>query len=276
MRHRRRYGKSNKEYGRERAKRHIEEARAFSAEVGHADQAVKEAFFSLSAKALDHLLNEYGRLYGETPEQYARDTISKWRSGVVKMSGTVSKRLFALLPPYMPAEQKNKMVEAIWKRYGPRSVKYIYMGPDSDHETVVTRLETYFGNINVLYPIPEHLKECFDWLSDNDVVAKERLMNYFMDQQRHVAIAKARLYIPMLLASMNADEGGRITKLSHSVFVGNHHVEIRADPRRSGFILSDSQTDAVRAPWTLKVPVSLWIVAAIIASFFVYNWLHHG
>ena len=275
MGYRRRNRISNKEYGRKRAMRHIEEAHAFSAEVGDADHEVKEAFFALSGKALDDLLNDYGRLNGESAEQYARVTIPRWRSGAVQMSGMVAERLFDLLPRFMQPYQKNKIVEAVWNRYGPHSSKYIYIGPDSDPEAIVAALEAYFDNVNVLYPIPYTLKRRFDWLSDNDAAAKERLLNHFMNQQRQVAIAKGSLCIPMMIDGMKGDEERRITKLSHAVFVGNHKVEIKADPLRSGFILSDSPSDAVRPPWSFKSPGSLWIVAALIAAFFgLYELLH--
>ncbi len=268
MGYRRRSRISNKEYGRERARRHIEEADAFSAEVGYADQTVKETFFTLSGKALGDLLEQYARLYGESAEQYARATIPRWRSGSVHMSGMVAERLFGLLPPFMQADQKNKIVEAIWKSYGPRSSKYIYVGPDSDPEAVATVIEGYFDNVNVLYPIPDRLKKRFDWLSGNDATAKEWLLNHFMDRQRSVAIAKARLCIPMLIEGMKGDEARRIGKLSHAVFVGNHQVEIRADPLRSGFIFSDSASAGVRPPWSCGSMASLWILAAVIIAFF--------
>ncbi len=290
MGYRRRYRSSSKEYGRERAKLHIEQARTFSAEVGYADEAVKEAFFALSGKALDDLLEIYGDTYGDLKRQYAQDTFPKWKadwerqrtggsqkwhSGVVQMSGEVAQRLFSLLPPFMPPEQKNKIVEAIWKQYGPRSTKYIYIGPDSDPQAVLASLEAYFNNVNVLYPIPVTLKKRFDWLSDNDAVAKERLLNHFMSQQRQVAIAKARLYVPVMLASMKADEGRQISKLSHTVFVGNHQVEIRADPLRSGFVLSDSQSDFIRPRFSSAGLFVLGIAAAVIIGLFVLNSISH-
>lgn len=268
---RRRYRTSSKTYGLERAQRHIEEARAFSAEVGHADESVKNAFFALSGSARDYLLRRYGEIYGESARQYARDTIPKWYSGTVQMSGMVAERLFDLLPPFMPAEQKNRLVEAIWNQYGPHSMKYVYIGPDSNPEAILASLEAYFNNLNVLYPIPSALKKRFDWLSDNDAVAKERLLNHFMDRQRHAAIASACVNVPMMLASMKADEGGRISKLSHTVFVGNHQVEIKADPLRSGFILSNSQSDFIRPPFSCMGLFGLGVAAAVIIGLFALN-----
>jgi hypothetical protein len=267
---------NRREYGRERARRHIEEAQTFSDEVGHADEAVKQAFFALSGSAREYLLKRYGEIYGEPARAYARDTIPKWRSGAVEMSGMVAKRLFALLPPFMPAEQKSRIVEAIWRQYGPHSKKYIYIGPDSDPEAVLASLEAYFTNVNVLYPIPDTLKKRFDWLSDNDAVAKERLLNHFMDQQRQVAIAKARLYVPVMLAGMKADEGQQISKFSHTVFVGNHHFGILGDPLRSGFILSNSQSDFTRPPISCNLLAGLGLVAAIVIGLVAVNSILHS
>lgn len=272
----RRRSYNRKEYGRERAKRHIEEAQAFSDEVGHADESVKQAFFALSGRSRDYLLQRYGEIYGEPARAYARDTIPKWRSGTVEMSGMVAKRLFALLPPFMPAEEKNRIVEAIWRQYGPHSKKYVYIGPDSDPEAVLASLEAYFTKVNVLYPIPDRLKKRFDWLSDNDAAAKERLLNHFMDQQRQVAIAKARLYVPMMLAGMKADEGRQISKFSHTVFVGNHQVQIQGDPLRSGFILSDSQSGFIRPPISCNVLAGLGIIAAIVIGLVAINSILHS
>jgi hypothetical protein len=275
---RRRYG-SRSSYGSERAKWHVAQARAFSGEVGHADAAVKEAFFRLSGKALDYLLDKYGELYGEDARDYARSTIPKWRSGTVQMSGMVAKRLFELLPPYMRTEDKNNIVEAIWKWYGPRSRRFVYVGPDGNADAILADLEAHFGNLNVLYPIPETLKNRFDWLSENDAAAKERLLNHFMDQQRRAAIASARLNVPMMLARMQADTEGKISKLNHTVFVGNHHVEIKADPLRSGYAFSDSANNFVRPSVLSDLPkflAGLAITAAVVVGFFIVTGQLHG
>lgn len=276
MGYRRRRGYSRSSYGTERAKRHIQEARAFSHEVGHADEAIKAAFFRLSGRALNYLLDKYGEIYGDAARDYARDTIPKWRLGTVQMSGMVAQRLFDLLPPYMSAEDKNKIVESIWKWYGPRSSKYFYIGPDTNADAIVADLESYFERLTVLYPIPETLKGRFDWLSDNDAAAKERLLNHFMDRQRETAIASARLNIPMMLASMKTDAEGKISKLSHTVFVGNHQVEIKADILRSGFISSDYPNDFVRPPMKVSATIGLGLVAVIVIGFLFVEWLQGG
>ena len=260
----RRYRYSRRQYASSRANNHIEQARAFSEEVGHADEEVKQAFFSLSGSDLDHLLEEYGDLHGEAAREYARDTIPKWRARTVTMSGMVAQRLFTLLPPFMHAEQKYRLVEAIWKRYGARSRKYVYLGPNCDPEAVVADIDAYFDRLDVLHLIPETLKRRFDWLSENDAAAKEQLLNHFMHQQRRAAVLSAGLNIPLMLSSMQTDSEGHIRKLNHTVFVGNHHVEIKADPLRSGFLLSDSPNDLTRRPSPFNACSTLVALAAVV------------
>jgi hypothetical protein len=270
-------------YGLEAAKRHIADAHAFSVEVGQTDEVVKAAFFSLPGASLNNLFTRYGEIYGEAAADYARETFPKWKrfwqqqmSGryhrwtpdAVQMSGTVAERLFALLPPLLPIREKHKIVEAIWKAYGPRSDKYVYLGPDSNLESVVAAIRDHFAHQNVQYAIPRNLEARFDWLSDNDVTVKQRLLNYFMDEQRKAAIASARLNIPMMIEQMTGESAAQISKLSHTVFVGNHLVEIKADPLRTGYLLSNSPNDAIRPP--VKVPwAGLGIAAAIVGGLFV-------
>src|SRR5215469_5747346 len=92
----------SRSYGRERALEHIAAAKRLTAELGGMDQGVKAYFFSLSPVELSSILNEYQGKYGRSAREYAEQTIPKWRSGRVQMSGMVAERLFNLLPSRMP------------------------------------------------------------------------------------------------------------------------------------------------------------------------------
>jgi hypothetical protein len=287
----RRRAYSKKDYGLESAQRHIAEAHEFSAEVGHSDEVLKEVFFSLSGKPLDDLFKEYGERYSDQAEAYARETLPrwrnhwqrrragayhKWRPDERQMSGMIAARLFDLLPPLLSTPQKHKIVEAIWRAYCPRSQKYIYLGPDSDAEAVVGAVERYFAQQTVLYGIPKKLEQRFDWLASNDVAVKQQLLNHFMNEQRKAAIASARLNVPMMLERLRHDEARSILKLTHTIFLGNHRVELRADPLRIGFILSDSPTDAIKPPWKFSPLGALGVLAAVVIGFVVVSNLLRG
>jgi len=264
---------SSRAYGSEHAKWHLQQAEIFSSEVGGADYAVKEAFFSLSGKALDYLLEKYGELYGSAAQDYARKTIPKWRTKQTGMSGMVAQRLFKLLPPLMPTDQKHKVFEAIWKSYGPSSQHYLYLGPDSDASAVIKAIDDHFESLNLSHKIPSSLEHRFDWLSDNDVTVKKRLLDHFLSEQRKAANATAALHVPMMLQSMNEDVERKISKLSHTAFAGNHQIEIKADPLRSGFVLSASPYGMTRPPinWTKGLGTIAAIVALVAGGIFVLN-----
>jgi hypothetical protein len=272
----RRSGGRRNDYGRARTARHIDEAASFSAEVGGSDRIVKDAFFSLSGKSREYLFEEYAGLYGGPARDYAIKTIPKWRSGGVRMSGMVAQRLFALMPPYLPIEQKHLIVETIWKRYGPRSRNFMYIGPDSTAGAVVAEIERYFTNLSVLYNIPANLESRFDWLSDNDVTLKQQLLNHFLNEQRKAAIQSAKLNVDMILAAMKSADAGQILKLVHTVFVGNHQLELRADPLRVGYLFSDLDRQEVKPKPTFKWSVGFVAAAFIIAAFWLISAFSSG
>ena len=111
MAYRSRRGYSSRNYGAERAAQHIEEARVLSRELGGTDQDVKRYFFSLPPSTLSHVLNLYERQHGSSARQYAQATMGAWSSGRRQMSGMIASRLYNLLPPIMPLEDKYKLVD---------------------------------------------------------------------------------------------------------------------------------------------------------------------
>ena len=108
-----------------------------TAQLGGMDQAVKAYFFSLSPVELTAILDDYQRAYGSKASEYATDTIPKWRTGRVQMSGMVAERLFNLLPPRMPLGVKYKLVEGLWHHVGPSSKHRIRVGADANVAEVI-------------------------------------------------------------------------------------------------------------------------------------------
>ncbi len=189
----------------------------------------------------------------------------------------IAKRLFALMPPHMPVSTKHAIVEVIWKRYGPHSRKYVYVGSDTDYKAAMSDIARYFDGLTVQHAIPDQLERQFDWLSDNDVAVKQQLLNYFMNAQRSAALASISLNLSMMLERMKADKEGQIVKLGHIAFVGNHQLDIRADPLRSGFLFSDSPNDSVKPPVPpTKFPVTFVAIAIVIAVIWYLSSLAHS
>ncbi|ASE23791.1 hypothetical protein D3X12_18555 [Pseudomonas protegens] len=250
--------------GQEAARRHIQEAEAFSQEIGGNDIDVKRYFFGLSGSELESILIEYGKTYGSEAEGYARNTMHKWRSGTTKMSGMIAKRLFDLLPPRMPERKKYELAESVWLHFGPTSRHAYTAGPQTDVAALVQAVSEKLDQVVVSYGLPENVKARFNWLAAGDVVIKEQLLNHFRQLQKSIAAEKINLEIPVLQKQVldYPDTTGLVR--SH-IEIHKHIVSITVDRRLTSEV---NEGD----PEPLKGTASgslwwLWIVGAAIVFF---------
>lgn len=211
--------------GKRAALRHIEEAREFTEEIGGSDLDVKKYFFSLSDIELAPILSEYGEDFGSKAEDYARETLPKWKSGNREMSGIVCKRLFGLLPPRMPLKKKYELAENIWKHFGPSSDNSYQIGPNTPISSVEKLIFSKLVEVVTEYSIPENVHNRFSWLSDGDVKAKEDLLNYFRQLEKTLLSEKINLELPIL--QKQAREQSEVTGRIRSVLqIHKHEISI--------------------------------------------------
>lgn len=236
VRSRSRYRYSQNSYSRQSydssdyARRHIEEAKAFSAEIGGTDEDVKKYFFGLAPGQLEPILKEYGQAYGSKAEDYARETLPQWRSGTRRMSGMVAKRLFDLLPKRMPLALKYELAGNIWRHFGPTSRLQYVAGVDTPLSDIEERVSATMAEVVTRYNIPENVSARFKWLSDGDISLQERLLNHFRQKEKELAVQKVRAEIPVLQRQVR-DHPVK-THLARTVLVIHRHeisVTIRSD-----------------------------------------------
>ena len=175
-------------YGRQRALAHITAAKQLTAQLGAMDQAVKAYFFNLPSVELAAILDDYQRTYGSKAREYATETIQKWRTGRVQMSGMVAERLFNLLPPQMPFEVKYKLVEGLWQHVGPSSKHRIRVGADADVAEIIELARSKIIEFVVNYKIPESLERRFNWLSAGDVSVKQMLLGHIQEFEKTIVV----------------------------------------------------------------------------------------
>jgi hypothetical protein len=260
-------------YGRERARQHIEDARRLSAELGGTDRDVKVYFFSLSHFELYAILNEYEQRHGRAAREYADVTIPKWRSGSVTMSGTVAERLFSLLPPRMPLSAKYQLTENLWKAVGPSSKKRLRVGLDANLEVILAAAREHIEEVVTNYRVPENLQRRFDWLAAGDVSVKQQLLNHVRQMEKAHIVEGARLQLPVMLEHLKSESGSYTHKLAQTLKVGKHELEILPDRNFSGVALEEwsrpSRLVSSSGSGCL-IPVWLWWV---VAAFVVYSLL---
>lgn len=216
--------------GQEAALRHIEQARAFSHEIGGTDADVKAYFFSLGGSELGEIFLAYGKINGKEAELYARQAFQKWKSGSTQMSGLVAQRIFNLLPPRMPSATKLELAGNIWRHFGPSSMHCFAVGPAADAKSVI---DTVSGRLNAViqtYQIPQHVRNRFEWLSAGDVKVKDELLNYFRKTEQDLVISKLHEELPLLQKQMQ-DYTAQTISVRTKLEIHRNSVEIWIDHR---------------------------------------------
>lgn len=212
---------------------HIRAAEDLSRELGGTDRDVKQYFFSLPKDELDTILNEYQAKYGAQAADYARATMAKWKSGAVTMSGMVAERLYNLLPPRMPLQDKLKLTESLWRHVGPASSKTIYVSPDADIHSVEKVVREYFTKQAVSYEIPKGMEKRFNWLAQGDVSVKQQLLNHFRALEKDLLTRALQTQLPVLQAQF-ANQASMTTGAAQVLCVGKHELRIEVNPRVEG------------------------------------------
>ena len=227
------YRREGRRPGLEAALQHIEEAKQLSAELGGTDADVKTYLFELDSKELNSVLDAYERAYGRKPREYAEETIPRWRSGRVKMSGLVAGRLFSLLPQYMPIQSKFALVKSLWESQCPHSETAFYIGPDAGREDVCGRVRDHLSMVVQDYKIPESITKRFHWLAKDDVELQQQLYNYFLQLNRQVVTDAADDRVPKML-DVIANDGKSHAQVTQTIAIGNHRLVLVFHPNASG------------------------------------------
>ena len=234
MSYARRTGSRSRNYGAERAKQNIQEAKDFELEVGGSVEDVKKYFFSLEGSKKEEILSLYGLKFnkatsGNKPnaEEYARQAWEPWASGKRKMSGMVAKRLFSLLPHHMPIAAKLSMVESLWKHSSPSSRESLRMDSRSEPQTVIARVRKHFDD-KLNHQIPENFTRRFDWLAGSDSEVKQQLLNHFRKLELNVVGESLEPKVEVLVKHLQENTSAHV-RGSHTVSLGNHHLVLEFD-----------------------------------------------
>ena len=233
--------------GQEAARRHIEEANQLTQALWGTDNIVKKFLFNLPPNALDEVLTKYGDAFGRPAEEYARVTMPSWRIRKVHMSGMVAERLYKFLPPRMPVTLKYEIAEGLWRHVGPSSHKILRFGPDVPTSEIIAKSEAHITEVVVNYKIPEHLERQFDWLTSDDVSAKQQLLNHLRDLDKRLVVEAVRLQATVMTQHLQ-DERAKNTQLfTHTVTVGKHQLQLEANFKQIGSELIEYQRYSPRA-----------------------------
>lgn len=256
--------------GYERARQHIEDAQRLSRELGGTDVDVKRYFFSLPPNQLDAILIEYGERFGSQPEEYARNTMPTWKSGKVKMSGTVAERLFKLLPPRMPLGKKYELTESLWTHFGPRSKKRLRVGITADVNMAFTEIDRHIEAVVTAHHIPQEMEARFEWLAQGDVNVKQQLLNHLRGLERKLVSDGARLQLPAMIDHLKSNAGTLTHRMTQTLKIGKHELELLIDREFDGVALEEWKPPL--SPAKAATGGSGWIIWLLIVAAIIF-WM---
>lgn len=270
------------EYGYERARRHIEEARQLRAELGDAERQTRDTFLNLDQQRLDRLLHAYRERYGQRPYEYCIVTIDKWRSGRRQMSGMVAERIFDLLPRFVTPDERQQIAGKLWKHLSPGSDNQLVVSPKSSPEDVRSALDDYADRYIRSYSFPSNLRDRFTWIANRDVELTEKLLNYFQQMEYKVAARAIRVRLPIIEEKLRALNNSMTATVSEEFLVGKHRLKIvftnpKDETPQPHVELLDMKTPRVRQQtgtrtstdddnpvgclvWLLVIAALLWLV----------------
>jgi hypothetical protein len=263
----RRYSNSRASYASQIRDRHVREAEEFSEEIGGTDKDVKEYFFSLSGSELANILSEYGRLWGEKSEDYAKVAFPRWKKGSTRMSGQTAKRLFDLLPPRMPLKNKYALVENLWKKLGPRSHKILEVGVNAAPNRVLEEVRNYIGKTVDGFVLPAALENRFKWLAANDVHVQQQLLNHFQELEKKQVVDLFRIELPVLLKHRSSSSGV-IQGMKKVLKINNHEFEVQFLSDGQEVTLKDYQSSPqIKGESEQSYAWIFWLIAVVIGLY---------
>jgi len=255
-------------YGLEKALKHIEEAEELSRELGGVDKDVKKYFFSLPPDSLSTILTEYGRKYGEDAEQYAREAFFKWKAESRRMSGMVACRLFNMLPTYMPLTDKYKLIKNLWEQYCPRSQITFTIINDTDIKDLISKIRKHLSSTVVSYEIPASLQKRFTWLSAGDANVKQQLLNYFLQQERDITMNMLEISVPTIMNTFNEYKSVVNMSIDREIYIGHHTIKLSfTNVNKQAAKIKISPASVKPTNYNTKIPWWIWMCFISIMTF---------
>jgi hypothetical protein len=147
---------------------------------GRAVGEIRQAFLDLDDESgIDELFSDYGAMYGESAEKYARKTFSSWVSGKTKLSGQTMERLVELVPPYLAPVQRFAILQSVLKFHKKsgtlRTIRINVTEPDQGFYELQQALAGMSHN-DVLAHLPQEVMKAATWLYDDDITAARAML----------------------------------------------------------------------------------------------------
>jgi hypothetical protein len=175
---------------------------------GSAIDRIRDCFLQLDDDSVDELLDDYGVLYGEPAERYARETLPAWRAGARKLSGATLERLVELVPPYLTPHQRFGLLEDVVHKHKAhyRPTRTIRLDIDNLGNALETLQATLIAPAShpPLANIPDHVMQAATWLYDDDMTAARGVLAEVYRREHALIREQARKELRLVQDALQA------------------------------------------------------------------------
>lgn len=176
---------------------------------GGAVDEIKKQFLTFDEGEIDELFIEYGALYGQAAEQYARKTFAKWKVGEVRLSGQTMERLIDLVPPLFNPGQRFSILKLVLKRHKQSGVSHIVKINIKEPSQGFSELQSALASMSheaVLAHLPEAVMDAASWLYDDDITAARAMLAQAVRAENDLIRSSALREIDLLKKAISSGQ----------------------------------------------------------------------
>lgn len=187
-----------------------------------------ERFYKSSPDELSLILRLYGEEHGSSASKYAQQSIRKWISGTVKISGQTKDRLVKLVPVCLSTDERYiiaKEVCAHYKNKKNKKIDNVFINTDdplSGLDELSTIVKSFYDADEIIH-LPEELTSAITWLADDDVTAARGILAAIEEEEANLIESRAYIEIETLEGLLKID--GKI-KLNQTIEFPNGYIKI--------------------------------------------------
>ncbi len=215
--------------GFNRARQHVAARRRLTERFAGIDRDVEQRFYDLAPDEMESLLEEYGQRFGQKAASYARQTLPRWRSGAVTMSGQTAERLLSLLPPRLSSAERFALIQKLRRECLHRPRRAISVTPEDWRKKVQTEIESVL-NERRSQALPAHLASTAQWLTAEDSRAAQSLLRRAEEEEARTLTDRVPSELARLEAIARNVAGAR--QLAHRIVLPQGEIHVRFLPPR--------------------------------------------
>lgn len=196
-----------------------------------------ERFYKSTPDELNLMLKMYGSEYGDSAKKYAQKSMTKWKSGAVKISGQTQDRLVKLVPNCLNTSERYVIAKEICQYYtNQKHKKTVHVSINTEEPLLgldeLHKVIKGFYEAEDVVELPEKLTSAITWLAEDDVTAARALLARIELEEANLIESRAYLEVETIEEFLRKEEIGQ---LNQTIEFPNGYINISTFTPRKPF-----------------------------------------